>query len=118
MDFISRLLALAEPVPFTVAILMAKSLMRVAVDAGIGGLALWGRRARPSLQCVRRSRVPAPAARVLRRRRAANARRTSACPTRRSDNVQRTGRSERIDLRPSPSRAVSAAAAQRRTVAA
>src|SRR6266446_9209966 len=42
MDFISRLLALAEPVPFTVAILMAKSLMRSAVDADMGGLALWG----------------------------------------------------------------------------
>jgi len=31
IDFISRLLALAEPVPFTVAILMTKSLIRVAV---------------------------------------------------------------------------------------
>ena len=28
IDFISSVLALAEPVPFTVAILMAKSLMR------------------------------------------------------------------------------------------
>ena len=30
MDFISRVLALAEPVPFTDAILMAKSLMRAS----------------------------------------------------------------------------------------
>ena len=32
MDFISSVLALAEPVPFTVAILMTKSLIRAVVD--------------------------------------------------------------------------------------
>src|ERR1700742_2949041 len=35
IDFISSELALAEPVPFTVAILMTKSLMRAALDGAI-----------------------------------------------------------------------------------
>src|SRR5689334_13807892 len=40
MDFISSVLALAEPVPFTVAILMTKSLMRALVgDMGSWQLA-------------------------------------------------------------------------------
>jgi hypothetical protein len=37
IDFISSVLALAEPVPFTVAILMVKSLTRVVFAGDIGG---------------------------------------------------------------------------------
>src|SRR5882762_4783006 len=70
IDFISSVLALAEPVPFTVAILMVNSLMRV-VFAG-------------DIVVSRQSWVCAPRASGPRPRPAASAVPTSACPRPRS----------------------------------
>src|SRR5690348_79909 len=91
MDFISSVLALAEPVPFTVAILMVKSLIRF-VTAII----------RRSWACGLPASAPHP-------RRGASGRVTSAYPMRLSGNAPRRGRSARTGPRPSPSPAPSAA---------
>jgi len=88
IDFISSVLALAEPVPLTVAILMTKSLIEVG---GVVGIAF----AR-----FRRSWAGGPARRPARRRPAGSARWTSACPRRPSDSARRTDHSARTDPRP------------------
>src|SRR5579859_5515724 len=93
MAFISRVLALAEPVPLTVAILIAKSLIRCLTVVGL-----------------MRFSVPWPTERGLHPPRAASARRISAYPTRRWGSAPRTAHSEHTGLHPSPSPVRSAAA--------
>src|SRR5579884_3665657 len=85
---ISRLLALAEPVPLTLASLMAKSLARICERGACG---------REMLMTLS-SWVIARGSGAYRHR--AGEDRTSAYPRRQWDNVQRTGRSGRRYLHP------------------
>ena len=93
MACMSRPLALADPVPFAVAILNAKSftIHDMVMDSA----------------CKALQRLPAepPTCGI-----AGFAPWTSACPTRRSGTARRTGRSARRRSRPSPSRGRSASA--------
>src|SRR5205085_12197935 len=84
---ISKLLALAEPVPFTVAILNAKSLTAAIIRSGQRAV---------ELRWEMHSAVAAPFLRT------APTDRTAACPTRRWDNARRTSRNADRRLRLSP----------------
>src|ERR1700749_2265976 len=103
MDFMSRVLALAEPVPFTVAILTAKSLLREGVGDMLYLTMRAGRKPRAALAAalgLKRSSVDSPAIRVTYFRLGATARRTFACPRQLWGSAPRTGHSERTDPRP------------------
>src|SRR3981081_1732463 len=93
MDFMSRALALAEPVPLTVAILMAKSLLRAG-----GGDMLYlimraerSRVARGATWVLQLSSVASPAGRVTHLELGAPARRTSPFPRQLWGSAPRTG---------------------------
>src|SRR5687767_14515296 len=117
---ISRPFALAEPVPFTVAMRSAKSFTRlgalVPLPLPVGDRA-------PDINWLARLAATGSAAAdssplyPRHGRRTAAAARTGAYPKRLSGTAPHTGRSECTGLRPSPSRARSAAARPTRTAA-